>query len=288
VNFVDIIRLLPRSAVHELGYSLIPGTIFLFGVSWIRWDLVTKFLAFTLIDPVSKAVLVLFGVLTSGYLLFAFVGGVLTVVFVLLGATFGAISKSRRTTEDSYGTSIVWRRLASSLLGEHISEVREAGWSREQFQERLKASFDKHIHKQSEIDQEQLKVDLTRVVFGETADLAAGMLKQAETNSEWQSVYRILNEYFEYPQRNQIYSMNVLLSTGTVLWTLYHFWLTALFPLWVAGFAVTAWGIFHAMTYGFFSALSDRAKGPDEKQAVRILSVMIPPAARQIIHKQAE
>lgn len=285
MDFLDLFRLLPRSVLYNLAHSLVPGTILLFGASYIRWNLVTAFLTFSLIDPVSKAVLVMMSVFASGYLLLTIVGGFLTVFFTLLGVMLGAAFKKG---QPAYGRSIVWRRIVSRLLGEQIGRIQEPGMLGEEFKVHLKSMFDKRASflkdTLSPLGSGPIPEELTSEMFerfvGEPVSFAASELHKAQIDAEWQAIYRIVGGSFDVVSPEMLYSILVLLSSGPLLWVLYHYWLASLFPLWIAGFSATIFGAFSALMLGLSRAVSvefavDRAQRADERQAAQILRILI-------------
>ena len=285
MEFLNLLRLLPGSAIQQLGYSLIPGAILLFGFSWIRWDLVTQFLAFPLLDSISKSVLVALAVLVAGYLIQAIAGGILWVLFLGIGAIVGGILKSRLKLPVTYGRSIVWRRIVGKVLGTQISSIQEPGLPLEEFKTRFKSMTEPKVAEavrqlsSTGSKPEEIVSELMAGLFGEPISFAAREISNDKIDAEWQAVYRILNSYLLPRQSLQsgTYFVTVLLSSGTVLWALYHFWLTPLFPLWVAGFLTTAVGAMFATAWGFIAAFDEKARGEDETQAVEILRTLIAP-----------
>jgi hypothetical protein len=77
-----------------------------------------------------------------------------------------------------------------------------------------------------------------------------------------------------------IYSILVFLSSGPLLWVLYHYWLPSLLPIWIAGFSMTIFGAFSALMLGLSRVVSveyavDGAERADERQAAQILRILI-------------
>ena len=122
--------MLPRSAFYELLYSFIPGSLIVFGMIYVRFDLAQQYLSYTAVSEFSRVGFVILAALVTGFLAMGFIGGPLLVAFAFLGCGMWEIPRRliRRSDDKvegavSYGQDIIWRRLATKFLGDGITTV---------------------------------------------------------------------------------------------------------------------------------------------------------------------
>jgi hypothetical protein len=281
--------MLPRSAVHELSYSLIPGTLIIGGTALVRPDLLWGLLTMKELSDLVKAGAVGLAILVSGFLCMAVVGGILLIFFAALFAMI--YLTATHNTPVSYGSNIIWRRLAARLAGEGISRVQEAGLPMDQYKAKVQELISQGSEPKqtpegtvvegseqgtSEKTADDPKSVLFKVLSGKLGDaliFAAQEVHKEPTDLEWQSVYRILTDYFNRPVPEVYYSSMALLSSSAVLWTFHHYWLSSISVLWYAAVAAFIAGGLGAGFLGI--ALTNGATG-DEVQAAEILRILKP------------
>lgn len=289
MDLLDLVKLTPRGALSQLGYSLVPGTILLGGVTWIRWDLAEKFLASQLLDPVLKDALLLCGLEASGFLLLS-LGSFLVVFWAVAGAVLGnhikekfrSQAKKTLTGGPDYGSNVPWRRLVGRLLGETIGQIQEPIASPDAFRQNFKTMIESRLAELLPSDNPlppdlpDLREKLSSTLFEESSKMVIEIIDTVTISTEWQSIHRMLNARLARIPPEVGYFPAALLSSGSVMWTLYHFWLTGVIALWIAAFLTTSFGAILAICYGLGSSIPDFPRGADEKQGALLLNYLIP------------